>query len=269
MLKLLSPAGGLILAALLASTHTAGAAPTAGTPAIGDPAMLSGTPVAPKSPHAWALGTTALLFEMNRHRHDLLSGTAATPDGQEIGKRVLSQWWGVNNRDDLLRTLTWLQFDGHRAEFEELGARVDLLSDGEFRSSVIAAGSNPEAVNKLDITRRYHRTLGGKGILAWDLVRYIALCRWGNLAGYFSDTDAWDHIMPAARRLQLTFNSWQDLQSDFLIGREFWSLQQTDNNGPGFRAIYERFLHDPVSPWNENPWDIDLQVATPLPINAN
>jgi Protein of unknown function (DUF1266) len=56
--------------------------------------------------------------------------------------------------------------------------------------------------------------------------------------------------MPAALRLQQTFDSWQDLQSDFLIGREYWSLQQTQLSGARFSAIYERFLKDPVSPWN-------------------
>jgi hypothetical protein len=231
--------------------------------------MASGIPVAPKSPHAWALATTAILFEMNGHRHDLLSGAAATPDGQESGKRVLSQWWGVNNHDELLRALNWLQFEGHRAEFDELGRRVDALSDSEFRSIIIAADNNAQAANQLDITRRNYRRLGHKGILAWDIVRYIALCRWGYLAGYFTDTEAWDHIMPAASRLQLSFDSWQDLQSDFLIGREYWSVQQTENNGPRFRAIYERFLQDPGSPWNANPWGLDLKVPSPLPLVAN
>ena len=118
------------------------------------------------------------------------------------------------------------------------------------------------------ITRKNHRVLGGKGILAWDLVRYIALCRWGYLAGYLTETEAWDHIMPAARRLQLAFDSWRDLQSNFLIGREYWSLQETQSKGARFQAIYERFTRDPNSPWNTNPWTMDLKAPAPLPINA-
>jgi len=31
--------------------------------------------------------------------------------------------------------------------------------------------------------------------------------------------------MPAAGRLQDKFSSWKALQKDYLIGREFWSLQ--------------------------------------------
>jgi hypothetical protein len=223
----------------------------------------------PNSPHAWALATTAIIFEINRHQHYLLAGMEVTPDGVEVGKLVLSQWWDVNNRGDLLRTLEWLQFEGHRTEFEELGRRVNALTEREFISIEAAADSNPQVAHQLDIVHKHGRALGQKGILAWDVIRYISLCRWGYLAGYLSDTEAWDLIMPAALRLQQTFASWQDLQSDYLIGREFWSVEQSESNGARYRAIYERFLQDSSSPWNLNPWAMDLKVATPLPIQAN
>jgi Protein of unknown function (DUF1266) len=126
--------------------------------------------------------------------------------------------------------------------------------------------NDPRALNQLNLARKNHRALGEKGILAWDLVRYISICRWGYRVGYLSEAEAWDRIMPAARRLQMTFASWQDLQSDFLIGREYWSSPLAETHQEEFRAIYERFLRDPVSPWNLNPWTIDLGVAAPLPI---
>jgi Protein of unknown function (DUF1266) len=232
-------------------------------------AMLSSVHVAPQSPRAWALATTAIIFEFNRNRLDMLAGTAITPDLEANGKHLLSDGWGVNNRDDLLKTLTWLQFQGHRNEFEQIGTRADALSAQQLLTVEAAAQSSPQALNKLEIALRSHRTLGKKGILAWDLVRYIAVCRWGYLAGYLSETEAWDHIMPAALRLQRTFASWQDLQSDFLIGREYWSLQETQLKGARFHAIYDRLLEDPSSPWNTNPWAMNLNVATPLPIEPN
>jgi hypothetical protein len=231
-------------------------------------AMLSSTPVQ-KSPHAWALATTAIIFEFNRHRHDLLAGRIATADGQESGRQLLSQWWSVNSRDDLLRMLNWLQFQGHRSEFDQLGRRLDALTDRQFATLETLAQRHPQTLNELQIARKNHELLGQKGILAWDLVRYIALCRWGYLTGYLSENEAWDRIMPAALRLQKTFDSWQDLQSNYLIGREYWSLTQTQTNGARYRAIYERFLQDPGSTWNTNPWDMDLQLTMPLPINAN
>ena len=32
--------------------------------------------------------------------------------------------------------------------------------------------------------------------------------------------EAWTHILPAARQLQLSFTFWQDLHTNKLIGRE-------------------------------------------------
>jgi hypothetical protein len=165
--------------------------------------------------------------------------------------------------------MSWLQYTGHRSEFEELGRHVDALTEQQFATLEAAAEDNPQSLNQLKIARQNHRRLGAKGILAWDLIRYITLCRWGYLAGFLSEQEAWDYIMPAALRLQLTFISWQDMQSNFLLGREFWSAQQTQVSGGGFQAIYETFLQDPGSPWDMNSWELELKVATPLPIKAN
>jgi hypothetical protein len=225
-------------------------------------------PVAPNSPQAWALATTAILFELNGTRHDLLGGAVTLPENANWGRQLLSQWWGVSNRDQLLEMLSWLQFGGHRADFETLGRQVDAMNEGQFKAAEAALLADPEQLHRLQIVHQKHRTLGHSGILAWDLVRYIALCRWGYLAGYLSQREAWDHIMPAARRLQEAFSSWQALQNDYLVGREFWSLQQTQKNGDRYRSIFERFIQDPNSPWNMNPWPMDLGAATPLLLTA-
>lgn len=232
-------------------------------------ARNSAAPVTPGSPHAWALATTAITFEINGDRHDLLTGIVATPGGLERGKHLLSKWWNVDNRDQLIEMLNWLQFEGHRSRFNELGRQVDAMDELQFKTAEAALMRDPEELHRLVIVRQNYRRLGQKGILAWDLVRYIALCRWGNLAGYLSEMEAWDHIMPAARRLQQSFGSWRDLQNDYLIGRQFWSVGQTQENGERFRSIYERLIADSSSPWNANPWRMVLGVANPLPIKAN
>jgi hypothetical protein len=220
---------------------------------------MSEIPVSSKSPQAWALATTAILFELNGTRHDLLGGAVTLPENAEWGRKLLSQWWGASSRDQLLEMLRWLQFEGHRGEFEELGRQVDAMNEEQFKTAEAALLGDPEQLHSLQVVRQNHRSLGQSGILAWDLVRYIALCRWGYLAGYLSQTEAWGYIMPAARRLQETFSSWEALQNDYLIGREFWSLQQTQKNGERYRSIFERFIQDPNSPWNRNPWSMDLR----------
>jgi hypothetical protein len=126
---------------------------------------------------------------------------------------LLSQWWSVQDRSSLLNTLDWLQFAGHREDFEKLGRQVDPLSDTQFKkaetaiAAKLALAGDGNGVTPFEVARKYHRSLSGKSLLGWDLIRYIALCRWGYLVGYLSEAEAWDHIMPAALRLQQTFGS--------------------------------------------------------------
>jgi hypothetical protein len=230
--------------------------------------MASSTLVQPGTPHAWALATTAITFEFNGGRHDSLAGAAFTKESLEDGQTLLSDWWGVHSRDDLLQTLAWLQFEGHRSEFDELGRGVDAMSKAQFLRAKIALKADREELHRLEMARRYHHAFGARSILAWDLVRYVSICRWGYLAGYLSDQEAWDHIMSAALRLQQTFRSWKELENNFLTGREFWSLSQTKKTGDKFRAIADRFIHESNSPWNQNPWNLRLGVQTPLPVKA-
>lgn len=228
-------------------------------------ARESATVVPYGTPHSWALATAAITFQHNGYRHDLLGGLIATPDVIPGERRLLDQWWDVKTRDDLLKRLEWLQYTGHRKAFEEQGLRIDKLDNRQFQFALETPSLDEQGRNELNVVRRYHQRLGTTGILAWDLVRYISLCRWGYLVGFLSDDEAWKLIMPAALSLQRAFGSWKELQDNFLIGRQYWSLQQTRQNGTDYQQILDRLLQDRSGPLLRNKWDMDLHVAAPLP----
>lgn len=116
-----------------------------------------------------------------------------------------------------------------------------------------------EDTNSVVVARRYYEKLGSQSITGWDFARYINLCRWGVQVGYLSEDEAWPRVMYAAGILQQTFASWQEFGENYLIDREFWSLRQTQKDGPAMRASYLRLLNDPRSPWNQIPWELALQ----------
>ncbi len=72
----------------------------------------------------WALATTGLLTIINRQRHDLLSGGMLTAVYVGGCQQMLHDAWGVTDRSSLLKTLTWLETEGHRAEFTRIGAHI-------------------------------------------------------------------------------------------------------------------------------------------------
>jgi hypothetical protein len=231
-------------------------------------AKASTAPVAFGAPRSWALATTAITFEYNGYHQDMLGGTLSTPDVIRKERRLLDQWWSIRTRDDLIKTLSWLQYTGHRRAFEEQGRRIDTLDNAQFEFALETPSLDEQGRNELEVVRRYHQRLGSTGILAWDLVRYISLCRWGYLVGFLSDDEAWELIMPAALTLQRSFGSWKELQDNFLIGRQYWSLQQTRQSGARYQAILDRLLKDRSSPLLLNAWSMDLHVASPLPTFA-
>ncbi len=120
------------------------------------------------------------------------------------------------------------------------------------------AGDNPQAQNEIDVALEFGPSLGSSRIAAWDYSRYVSLCSRGYYLGYLSEEEAWSKIMPAARARQGSFSSWSDLGENYLIGRRFWSVDETAANGEKFSAAYYYLLSDCSSPWVTIPWSTHL-----------
>ena len=210
------------------------------------------------SAQEWAVATSAILWETNKDRHDLLGIQAQTPEQFKRAKQILSEWWGVTNKETLIETMRWVKDEGDRKHFEQLGAFVESLSDKQFQQRLAAVKDNEQEYRDLQLVKEHYKKLGPKSLLAWDYGRYVALARWGYQAGYLTEAEAWERIMPAARTLQKTYDSWADLGENYLLGREFWSVEQTKRNGHLYRVAYTRLLNDTRSPWKRYPWDTDL-----------
>jgi len=206
----------------------------------------------------WIWATCALITESNWERHDLLGGVEPTPGEIEKQKRALREWWSVHDRQSLLDTLKWLAREGHRRDFEDLGARIQSLSPEQLQIMKDRVKQDPKLSHKIGVVEKYYAEVGPKSIYGWDYGRYVALCGWGYLVGYFTEEEAWQRALPAARKLQATFSSWEDLGSNYLVGREFWSLKHTQKTGARYRKSYNKLTTNSASPWKRYPWNLPL-----------
>jgi len=206
----------------------------------------------------WALATCGVLTERNRGRHDLLGTCEKTEANAAKQQRLLKKWWDIENRRDLLDSLKWVQDGGHREGFEAMGARLTSLSPQELSALEAQTNNDPQQRNQIAIVFKHYRALGDKSLKGWDYSRYVALCGWGYVAGYLSEKEAWDRIMPMARLIQKTFDSWEELGRNYLIGRAYWSLAQTQKSGDLYRRAVKQLCSRPNSPWIKLPWNLDL-----------
>jgi TPR repeat protein len=207
--------------------------------------------ITPTSKKYWPLAASALVMELNGRRHDLLGGQMPTPENVRSELWNLYCWWGVISRDSLLEQLDWLEKEGHRKGFEEIARMADSMTDAE-RDKLMSDNS------KVAYVVNNKKELGAKSLISWDYSRYILLCRWGYLAGYLTEDEAWAKIMPAARLLQKTFISWEDLGKNYLAGREYWSESETEKSGNNIREAFETLRTNKISPWKLCSWSVDL-----------
>lgn len=205
-------------------------------------------------PQLFALACPALLSYYNAERHDWLWCTDPTPENINRVKRLLAEDWGDRNHDELLRSITWLENGGQRVDFERYAAMPSTTMSRRINSKLtIKVHLGEDAKRRHQIAQQYKNVFGKKSLIAWDYCRVISLCRWGVLAGYLSESEAWSHIMPAARKLQSTFSSWQDMGTNYVVGRRFWSA-----TAPSYKVTFEKLLTETGSPWRTIPWTTSL-----------
>ena len=206
----------------------------------------------------WALATTAILTESNKGNHRLLGGSEATPAMRIAWRKSLATWWDIHNREDLIDTLKWIDSGGHRKNFDMLSRVLLTATPDQITEIKARVGDAPEMIHQIDIVLKYGKQFGRKSIIAWDYDRYISICGWGYIAGYLTEDEAWTLIMPVAQSLQYTFDSWEDLGLNHVIGRQFWSLEQSKARGGVTEQADQYLLTDTASPWLTIHWLLDL-----------
>jgi hypothetical protein len=221
-----------------------------------------GQPTLSQDQKMWCLAASAVLTQCNHHRHDDLAGVDRSDKEINRWMRILDDGWGVTDRGSLLETLGWIREGGHRYDFDEMAAFLTMADESQVHELERRAARDEELANEIDIVRSYAEELGDAGLMGWDYSRHISLCRWGYIVGYIDEEEAWELILPAAQTLQDNFDSWEELGRNYLIGRRYWSLEATNDNGEEYTAAYEWLCSDPGSPWKRIPWDLDLTPAS-------
>jgi len=221
-------------------------------------------------PERWALACTALMFTKNDDGCNSLLGEAPTEANIQGQSEAISEWWGIESRENLLSQLEALRTDGGYNQtwkeyvmyqeagisFEHVRDVIDDITEGNFSS-------------RSAIVKEYGPKFGERGILAWDLCRYICLVRWGLMLDFISEKEAIDLIMPVARRLQSTYGSWKQMGEEYLIGRRFWNEKRWKEGEAEYDTIYKTLLTEKNSPWVTIPWNTDLDPSTsPEPLQS-
>jgi hypothetical protein len=174
-------------------------------------------------------------------------------------REVLSSYWDVKNSEQLEGTLRWLSEEGHRAEYEAMHdaiANAGPISNplNLLEEKVVERMSADEREGFLcQIACVTANCLHHTSLPAWDLCRLVSVARFGAGAEYLTEQEAWQWILDAAKRLQSAFGSWHDLSENYMVGRDFSRLAETEGTVESIRkSLLDR--NNAASIWNQVPW---------------
>jgi hypothetical protein len=198
----------------------------------------------------WCLALSAVLTELNKGYHHELGGWGAGEHTAGWCKNVLAKFWNIHDAASFRQAIDWLWNTGSRTEV------LAILN---------SLGPDPKQDDDKQELARVNRTLlEGRGLLAWDLGRYVAVVGWGKWAGYISEPEAWRLIHGAGTWAQRSFKSWREYGRHYEFGRYWWSGE----DDPRVEAIIEKLKTDASSPWIQLDWALPLGPAPEMPKKA-
>ena len=204
------------------------------------------------SAHQWALDVGAIYIQKNGQNPYLL-GHHDLENIDELKKQLKSDW-NITDRSGFLKVIEGLRKTGQRAEAQTTGITLIGMSDVDFAEYIIT--KTPTEQTALKVLRSKYYKWKDKCGLAWDLCRRANLINMGCAASYISSDEAWPLLMDNAAQVQRSFTSWQEMNDNFLDGREIWA----EWDDPQYEACAKLLLNpkDPNSPWNQLPWNTNL-----------
>ncbi len=162
----------------------------------------------------------------------------------------------------LLRVLRWLETSGFNQDWLAYNKMINREGLGEEIGALVGTASAIRLICGIcyqGCARIWCRLGGERGIIAWDLCHYIALCRWGCLAGLLGEKEAYQLILPVAARLQKTYGSWNQLGDEYLIGRNFSTEGVWKEDEEGYKEVDLFLFTCKSSPWVYLPWATKLE----------
>jgi hypothetical protein len=222
-------------------------------------------PVATAAGHAWAIACVSLIASSIDESHSTLA-TAEPPTEKRVrnAKKNL-HGWGVNDEQAFFEVLNWVDKSGTSSEWNLVEVAANKPDDGVKKT---VEQIDPALPHHLRLYLKCKDKVGKRSLLAFDYIRKIEMCRWAYMCGWLDEQEAWNLIMPAAKKLQQNYTSWKDLGENYLIGREFNAEEYTNDmtedplsdNDDEYVDNLHRLLTEPLSPWLILKWNTPVEA---------
>lgn len=211
----------------------------------------------------WAIACGAdLAFLNGQYLNDLSTGFT-----KQDCRDLLSQWWDIDSKEEVLETIEWLFAEGHRIQYDIIWQAMNAISIKEskayLREYIVSSQIEEEAAmqrlrnmrDALEIFRE-HQLIGNDTqpqMLIWDFARIINVTRGSFDAGYLTREEALEIIMRCVEPIRNMYTSWKQLSVSYQFARCVWNGIE-DGDLEDMMANMNMLLTDAESPWVKMPF---------------
>lgn len=206
----------------------------------------------------WALAPSTNINLYNYGGYNIIGGNYRFRAHVLSVRSALEGGWNIYNREDYFAALKWLKEEGHNKYYRDIEAELSGLNLSELEN-IMKKEQDISQIVKFYIKNK--DKLKDKGLIAWDYCRITQITGWSYVAGYISIEEAYDILIDAAKVLQKTYSSWEDMSEHYMLGFEFWSGQDRNNEKTEAykrHQLNQKILKDEKSPFITLPWNLNL-----------
>ena len=202
---------------------------------------------------------SGILSYINGHDNDTLDVEEHNEFFHDRINYILTEFWGIENKDDVYNTIAWLLNEGHTDEY--LGyANADTVDE------LINEDMDEEEIeivkNGFEFTKYFKDKLPENIMLGWDYGRAAAIVRWSYFMNYISEEEAWEILDKIAGVMIGTFNSWKEFGISYIVGGLFWTYRKDPSETysryyetvEALEGLLTETDEEEDGEWLRNPW---------------
>lgn len=202
--------------------------------ALEDLPELTPSPAVGAGFRRFAILLTGIVSVRNDHLLNGLDVEPRTPENVDMVRSILEDYWGVENREDLIGTLHYLVSSGHTEDYVDM---LKAVADGRTAESLVTEDMDEDDIRindaRFEFVSAYAGHIDPILVHGWDLGRAANVTRWGYFAGYISEEEAWNLLEQVAEFCMESYDSWRGFAQSYIFGSMFWKCPE----GP--EACYE------------------------------
>lgn len=178
-------------------------------------------------------------------------------EAKETASMILSQYWGIESREDLFERLRDLVEEGG------MSAEYAAYQEAEFAEELMDEDADDEdeaaARSRFALAKYLSDKVHPEKMRGWDLGRAAAVARWGFAVGFVDEDELGQILERCAVEAADLFDGWRDFAASYLTGGLFWSIAQGEDGAAEYlesagSAVAELLDKDDEGAWLKHPW---------------